>query len=100
MACQTIYPLFLFIITTHTTIDGRAIQQDTVDLLVNDPTHDNEEMFSTLVNYRHRFEHSNNVKALRWMFQQYNDPPEVFCKICHILVPVVNSLSSFSYFCI
>ena len=98
MACQRVFLFFVFVIVVHTTIDGRAIQQDTVDLLVDDSINGNEELFSTLTNYRHRFEHSNSIRALRWMFQQQFNPPEVLCKICHILVPMVNKLSSFLYF--
>lgn len=90
MAYQTIFLLFLFVIVARTTIDARAIQQDTVDPPANSPTNYNEELFSTLVNYRHRFEHSNNIRALQWMFQKYTDPPEVYCKICHILLPIVS----------
>ena len=87
--------LFFFIIVAHTTIDARAIQQNTVEQLVNGPTNENEELFATLTNYRYRFEHSNNIKAVRWMFQQHINAEEVLCEICHILVPIVSEISSF-----
>jgi hypothetical protein len=99
MTWQTFFLLFFFfIIVVHTTIDARAIQQDTVDQLVKDPTNEYEEMFSTLANYRHRFEHSNNITALRWMFRQHINADEILCKMCHILLPIVSEISSFSHF--
>ncbi|CAF2803422.1 unnamed protein product [Rotaria sp. Silwood2] len=92
MIWQTVSLLFFFIIVAHTTIDARAIQEDTVDQLVNGPANENEELFATLANYRYRFEHSNNIKALRWMFQQHNNEEDLYCKICHILLPVIRIL--------
>jgi hypothetical protein len=98
MTWQIVSLLFFFIIIARTTIDARAIQQDTIHQLVNDPITENEELFTTLTNYRHRFEYSNNIKALQWMFRQHSDPEEVYCKICHILLPVVSEISSLSHF--
>ncbi|CAF1680569.1 unnamed protein product [Rotaria magnacalcarata] len=92
MICQIVYQLLLFIIIAHTVIDARAIQEDTVGQLVDGITNENEEMFATVINYRHRFEHSNNIKALRWMFQQHIDAEEVYCEICHILLPILRIL--------
>jgi hypothetical protein len=98
MTWQTVSLLFFFIIIARTTIDARAIHQNTVHQLVNGPISENEEIIVTLTNYRHRFEHSNNIKALQWMFRQHSNPEEVYCKICHILLPVVSKISSFSHF--
>jgi len=98
MPWQTVSLLFFFVIVAHTSIDARAIQQDTVDQLGNGPENENEQLFATLANYQYRFEHSNNINALRWMFQQYINPEEVYCEICHLLLPVVSEISSCSRF--
>ncbi len=97
MSWQKVSLVFLIIIVGHTTIDGRAIKEDTFDQLVDDPTVENEEMLATLSSYRRRFEHSNNMKALRWMFQQRIDAENIYCEMCHILLPVVSEISLFSY---
>lgn len=90
MNCQQVFVLLFFLIVINTKIDGRAIEEDHFDQLINNPRSENEEIFSTLVNYRHRFEHSNSMKTLKWMFKQHTNGEEILCKLCHIILPVVN----------
>ena len=82
--------VFFFFIVVNTTINARAVQQDAQDRLVDDLTIENEEMLITLANYRRRFEHSNNIKTLRYMFQQHSNADDVLCRMCHILLPIVS----------
>lgn len=89
--------VFFFIIVAHKTIDARAIQHDTIDYQANDPAHETEELLATLTNYQYNFEHSNNIKAIRWMLQQDINAGQVSCKVCHILVPIVSHIASFSH---
>jgi hypothetical protein len=84
------------------TTDARSIQQDVVEPLVNGATSDNEDILATLTNYRHRFAHSPNVKALRWALTTRDDPIN-YCELCHLVVPVVSPLfarnCAISFFC-
>lgn len=90
--------VFFTIIVGNATINARAIQQNAPDQLVDDFTIENDEMLVTLANYRHRFEHSNSMKTLRWMFEQHNNADDILCKMCHILLPMVRATSSFLNF--
>ena len=89
LACVLLVTLF----SARTTIDARAIQQDTLGLVVNDLQSGDEELLGTLANYRHRFAHSPNIKALRWALKTKDDPIN-YCELCHLVVPVVSSLYS------
>jgi hypothetical protein len=100
MTWQTVSLLFYFIIVVHTKIDARAIQEDIIDQQMHGLTNEDEELFGTLANYRHRFEHSNNITAIRWMFRQHINADEILCKMCHILLPMASEISSFSHFLI
>jgi len=73
--CILFYFLTLYIIT----IDTRSInEKDTID---------NQRIAITLANYRHRLEHSTNVKKLRWTLKhRYN---KAYCEFCDLVVPVV-----------
>ncbi|CAF1450802.1 unnamed protein product [Adineta ricciae] len=53
-------------------------------------TIENPQLASILANYRHRFEHSTNMKKLRWILQsRYN---KAYCEFCNLVVPVVRLL--------
>ncbi|CAF1261330.1 unnamed protein product [Adineta ricciae] len=92
MALQRVALFVFFALAVCTTIDAGVIIEDPIDEVIDDVTSIDTKQFSTLINYRQRFEHSNNMKALKWMFQQYNDPPEIYCKMCHILLPIARLL--------
>lgn len=93
MAWQSISFVFIATLVIHIyTTDARAIEQDiTIDEVVNESVVDDAQQMATLLDYRHRFEHSNNIKALKWMFNEQVNPKDVYCKVCHILLPVVSS---------
>ena len=88
MARSTLALVFLVVtLCIHfRTIDARAIEHEIDD----EPVVEDAEHIATLLNYRHRFEHSSNIKALKWMFREQADPKDVYCKVCHILLPVVR----------
>ncbi len=48
---------------------------------------DNQNLFTTLANYRHRFERSMNFKKLRWTLNALNST--AICDACDLLVPEV-----------
>jgi hypothetical protein len=79
--CLLCYFLTLYLIT----IDTRSInEKDTVEFIV-----DNRQAEIILANYRHRFEHSMNLKQLRWtMENRYN---KAYCDFCDIVIPVVKT---------
>jgi hypothetical protein len=78
----------LFCFTILSTVDTRAIQQNsTVDLLVTNRINENKQLSGTIASYRHRFEHSPNFKKLRWALHQQLTPP--YCQFCHVFIPVV-----------
>lgn len=87
-ACTHIllYFLALFIIT----IDTRAVNDnDAFEVIVNDLSNDgNKQVDILLTNYRHRFEHSTNVKKLRWTMDSQSD--RAFCDFCDLVVSVVK----------
>lgn len=93
----SVFVLFILIVG-DTTINAKAIEQNVQYELVEDLTIENEEMLVALANYRHRFEHSNNMKKLQWMFEQHNSADDVLCKMCHILLPMVRVVSSSYHF--
>jgi hypothetical protein len=57
---------------------------------------DDQNLFTTLANYRHRFERSMNFKKLRWAFSALNST--AICDACDLLVPEVI-LSFQSIYC-
>ena len=60
-------------------IDTRSINEK--------DTSDNQQLAIILANYRHRFEHSTNLKKLRWTLEhRYN---KAYCQFCDLVVPVV-----------
>ena len=61
MAWQTLSLLLIATLCIHIhTTDARAIEQEIDDEL----TMEDAEQIATLLNYRHRFEHSNNSKSI------------------------------------
>ncbi len=71
--------LFIFFTIYLTIIDGRSIY---------DPSNiDDQNLFTTLANYRHRFERSMNFKKLRWTISALNST--AICDACDLLVPEV-----------
>ena len=86
--CLT-YILLLVFFTAFSTINTRSVEQDpNVELLLNNRITENKQLWSTISNYRHRFEHSPNFKALRWAVREQLNPP--YCPFCHLFVPVVS----------
>jgi hypothetical protein len=84
--CILFYFFTLYIIT----IDTRSInEKDTVELIVeNIPIDYNRDTEILLANYRHRFDHSTNLKKLRWTLKhRYN---KAYCTFCDLVVPVVR----------
>jgi hypothetical protein len=80
--------LFTFFIIQLITIDARSIYEDTANQSVNSPFKDEDRnLFTTLANYRHRFERSMNFKKLRWVFGNLNST--ALCDACELLVPEV-----------
>lgn len=53
---------------------------------------DDEQLFVTLANYRHRLDRSMNFKKLRWTASSLNSTP--ICDACDLLVPQVVLFSS------
>ncbi|CAF1435418.1 unnamed protein product [Adineta ricciae] len=93
MMKNEVTPLLFVFVVTFLTIDGKAIQIDRhEEQSTNKLIQNNEEFLTTLINYRHRFEHSHNINALRWVFQQQNNPEELYCKMCHVLLPIIRLL--------
>ncbi len=80
--CILFYFLSLYIIT----IDTRSInEKDTVENIPNDYNRETEIL---MANYRHRFDHSINLKKLRWTLKhRYN---KAYCTFCDLVVPVVR----------
>ncbi|CAF2669724.1 unnamed protein product [Rotaria sp. Silwood2] len=86
--CTLFYFLTLYLII----IDARSIDEnDIIELIVNNLINDeNQEFLITLANYRHRFEHSTNMKKFRWILKhRYN---KAYCEFCDLVVPVVRLL--------
>ena len=83
-----LYTLFYFL-TLYIIIHTRSINENnTVELIVN-----NQELLIKLTNYRHRFEHSINLKKIRWIFKhRYN---KTYCEFCNLVVPVVRDFFEF-----
>lgn len=78
---------FSFIILS--TVNTRSVEQDfTVEQLVEKRINTNKQLSGTIASYRHRFEHSPNIKAFRWALHQQLTPP--FCEFCHLFVPLVS----------
>lgn len=59
---------------------------------------DDQNLFTTLANYRHRFERSMNFKKLRWAFSALNST--AICDACDLLVPEVILSFQTIYYCI
>jgi hypothetical protein len=89
--------LFIFFTIYLITVDTRSIHEDTINRLIKDPFDQNDQnLFTTLANYRHRFERSMNFKKLRWAIGSLNN--EAICDACDLLVPeVILSLQSIIY---
>ena len=81
-----LYFLTLFIIT----IDTRAINDnDSLEVIVDSLSNEHDEQAEALLtNYRHRFEHSTNLKKLRWVMDSQSDT--AYCDFCDLVVSVVK----------
>ncbi len=86
-------------------INTRAINDDElieviVDTFTIDTDDDDRQAEILLTNYRHRLEHSPNLKKLEWAFESQSDLS--YCGFCDLVVPLVNifikSLPSFYLF--
>jgi hypothetical protein len=87
------FVLLVAFFTAHTATDAHPVKQYVVDRIVNDPKINDENHSVALANYRHRVEHSPNLKAFRFAIKVKYNAPE-YCEACDILVPVVSELSS------
>ena len=81
-----LYFLSLCIIRT----DSRSIiENDVIEVVVDSSSKDDDEHGERLLaNYRHRFEHSPNLKKLRWAMGSQSD--RAYCDFCDLVVPVVD----------
>lgn len=43
-----------------------------------------------LANYRHRFDHSMNLRKLRWGLENHSKKNKAYCSFCELVVPVVE----------
>ncbi|CAF0945509.1 unnamed protein product [Rotaria sordida] len=80
-----LYILFYFL-TFYIIIHTRSINENnTIELIAN-----NQELLIKFTKYRHRFEHSINLKKIHWIFKhRYN---KTYCEFCNLVVPVVRLL--------
>ena len=87
--CLRVFLIFIAFAVDRT--DTRAILQDNFDEYISaDPTYGNVEMLHSVVNYRHLFEHSRHAHVFRWMYQQQKDDKNLYCNICHTILPAVS----------
>lgn len=87
--CALVYFLTLYIILSET----RSINKiENIESIVDDLSYEqNEELYVKLAKYRHRFEHSLNIKKIRWTNRhEYN---KAYCEFCDLVVPVVRKHS-------
>jgi hypothetical protein len=86
----------LLSLVAFSTVTARSIQEEAdIELLVENRINANKELSAKIASFRHRFEHSPNLKGLRWAVGEQAKSP--YCDFCAIFVPVV-SLISFSLF--
>lgn len=78
-----------------TTAYSRSIQPDFVDLVLNDsPVHTEDDISPTdLAAYRHQFDHSMDIQALRWSLRKLQ--ADELCEFCDIMVPLVGGHAAF-----
>jgi len=75
-------------------IETRSIPEDTIKSILNDPFSDNHrKLLHAFTGYRHRFEHSDNFKALRWSLR--NLQASGLCDLCDVGAPLVSQFSCF-----
>lgn len=76
-------------------IESRSINEnDLVEMVVERSSmnnDDDEQSERLLASYRHRFEHSPNMKKLRWAMESKSD--RAFCDFCDLVVPLVKIFS-------
>jgi hypothetical protein len=89
------FTFYIIAINTRAINDNELIE-GVVDTFPVD-TDDDQQAEILLTNYRHRLEHSPNLKKLEWAFESQSDL--AYCDFCDLVVPLVNisikSLSSF-----
>lgn len=85
-----IHILLYFVILFIITVDTRAINDnDSIEVIVDSlPNDQDEQAEALLTNYRHRFEHSTNLKKLRWAMDSQSD--KAYCDFCDVVVSVVK----------
>jgi hypothetical protein len=75
--------VFYFLTLCLIIIDTRTINdQDIVD------DNHNRQIDIILSNYRHRFEHSMDLKKLRWTIGSHSN--KAYCDFCNLVIPVVR----------
>jgi hypothetical protein len=91
-----LYLAFILLVTLFTAnraTDAHSIKQDVVDRIVNDIKSSADDRSIALANYRHRVEHSHNIKALRSTLKDKYHASD-YCEACDILTPMVSELNS------
>ena len=85
-----IYVVFYFLTLYIITINTRTINEiNSIDLIVDEYSNSYDPNIEIIIkNYQHRFEHSINLKKLRWALQhRYN---KAYCDFCNLVIPVVR----------
>ena len=85
---------FYLLSTCVINITARAIGEDSVDVMVNDPSTDEEYAWmADASRYRHRLEHSADFQALRWSLRKLNK--DDLCEFCDVAIPLVGHIVRF-----
>ena len=83
------FQIVIFVTIHFATVDTRSIPDSDAKQMITNPFTDNDQkLFVTLANYRHRFERSMNFKKLRWTLSSLNS--SALCDACNLLVPEVR----------
>ena len=87
--------ILLSVFTFHIiTINTRVINDEELLVVNSSPididihTDEDRQAELQLTNYRHRLEHSPNLKKLEWSFESQSDL--AYCDLCDLLVLLVN----------
>ncbi|CAF1463162.1 unnamed protein product [Adineta ricciae] len=85
------FQIIIFVIIYFATTDTRFVpDSDAKRTIINPFTDNDQKLFVTLANYRHRFERSMNFKKLRWTLSSLNS--SALCDACNLLVPEMRVL--------
>lgn len=94
MKTSCLLAVFYLLSTLAINISARAIGEDSVDVLVNDPSTDEEYAWmADASRYRHRLEHSADFQALRWSLRKLNK--DDLCEFCDVAIPLVGHVVRF-----